>query len=121
MISGVFADSFLETGTAGLPLTVRKAVMHDIPHILNLINGYAAKGIMLPRTEFEMSEAILDFTVVTSGNELLGCGALHFYSPTMGEIRSLAVHEHAKTHGVGRRVVEALVEEADRYELATVF
>jgi amino-acid N-acetyltransferase len=76
---------------------------------------------MLPRTEFEMSEAIRDFTVVTRGTELLGCGALHFYSPTVGEIRSLAVHEHAKTHGVGRRVVEALVQEADEYELHAVF
>jgi amino-acid N-acetyltransferase len=76
---------------------------------------------MLPRTEFELSEAIRDFTVVTRGSELLGCGALHFYSPTVGEIRSLAVHEHAKTHGVGRRVVEALVREADEYELHAAF
>ena len=120
MISGVYADSFVES-TTGQRLTVRKAVMHDIPHILHLINGYAAKGIMLPRTEFEMSEAIRDFTVVTRGTELLGCGALHFYSPTVGEIRSLAVHEHAKTHGVGRRVVEALVQEAQEYELHAVF
>jgi len=45
---------------------------------------------MLPRTELEMSEAIRDFTVITSGGELLGCGALHFYSPTLAEIRSLA-------------------------------
>jgi amino-acid N-acetyltransferase len=121
MISGVFADSFLETGTAGPPLKVRKAVMHDIPHILGLINGYAAKGIMLPRTEFELSEAIRDFTVVYRGDEFLGCGALHFYTPTIGEIRSLAVHEHAKTHGVGRKVVEALVSEAVEYELDAVF
>jgi amino-acid N-acetyltransferase len=121
MISGVHADSFAETHVPGLQLTVRKAVMHDIRPILALINGYAAKGIMLPRTEFEMSEAIRDFTVVTSGGELVGCGALHFYSPTMGEIRSLAVDEQSKTHGVGRRVVEALVEEAQRYELDAIF
>jgi amino-acid N-acetyltransferase len=121
MISGVHADSFVESVVPGLDLTVRKAVMHDIRPILDLINGYAAKGIMLPRTEFEMSEAIRDFTVVTAGGELLGCGALHFYSPTMGEIRSLAVQEGAKTHGVGRRVVEALVEEAEQYELDAVF
>ena len=95
--------------------------MHDIRPILDLINGYAAKGIMLPRTEFEMSEAIRDFTVVMRGEELLGCGALHFYSPTIGEIRSLAVDEHAKTHGVGRRVVDALVREAQEYELDAVF
>lgn len=121
MISGVYADSFPETGAAGPALTVRKAVMHDIPHVLALINGYAAKGIMLPRTEFELSEAIRDFTVVWRGDEFLGCGALHFYTPTIGEIRSLAVHEHAKTHGVGRMVVEALVKEAVEYELDAVF
>jgi amino-acid N-acetyltransferase len=121
VISGVFADSFVESGAGGPALTVRKAVMHDIPPILALINGYAAKGIMLPRTEFELSEAIRDFTVVWRGNEFLGCGALHFYTPTIGEIRSLAVHEHAKTHGVGRKVVEALVREAIDYELDAVF
>ena len=121
MISGVFADSFVESGAGGPALTVRKAVMHDIPPILALINGYAAKGIMLPRTEFELSEAIRDFTVVWRGNEFLGCGALHFYTPGIGEIRSLAVHEHAKTHGVGRKVVEALVREAVDYELDAVF
>ncbi len=121
MISGVRADAFVESAAAGLRLTVRKAVMHDIRPILDLINGYAAKGIMLPRTEFEMSEAIRDFTVVMRGQDLLGCGALHFYSPTIGEIRSLAVDENAKTHGVGRRVVDALVHEAEEYELDAVF
>jgi len=121
MISGVHADAFVESATGGGPLTVRKAVMHDIPPILELINGYAAKGVMLPRTEFEMSEAIRDFTVVMRGRELLGCGALHFYSPTIGEIRSLAVHEHAKKYGVGRRIVEALVAEAQEYELDAAF
>ncbi|HYW47622.1 MAG TPA: N-acetyltransferase [Bryobacteraceae bacterium] len=121
MISAVRADAFVESVAAGARLTVRKAVMRDIPPILDLINGYAAKGVMLPRTEFELSEAIRDFTVVTRAGELLGCGALHFYSPTLAELRSLAVHEHAKTHGVGRRVVEALVQEATMYELDAVF
>ncbi len=43
---------------------VRKAGMRDIPPILALINSYAASGIMLPRTEVEMSENIRDFTVL---------------------------------------------------------
>jgi len=120
MISGVHEDAFVETeGTRSL--TVRKAAMRDIRPILQLINGYAAQGVMLPRTEFEMSEAIRDFTVVTAGRELLGCGALHFYSPTLAEIRSLAVCEPAKTQGVGRKLVEGLLAEAERYELDAVF
>lgn len=121
MISAVQADSFPEHPHCTMVLTTRKAGMRDIPAILEIINAYAAQGLMLPRTEFEMSEAIRDFTVVTSGSELLGCGALHFYSPTVGEIRSLAVAPRTKAHGVGRRVVEALIEEAQLYELDAVF
>ena len=121
MISGVHADAFVDAAAPARSLTVRKAAMRDIGPILQLINGYAAAGIMLPRTEFELSEALRDFTVVLAGQELLGCGALHFYSPTVAEIRSLAVHEHAKKLGVGRKLVEALVAEADHYELAAVF
>src|ERR1035437_155983 len=113
MISGLRADAFVESPGAVSRLTVRKAVMHDIAPILHLINSYAASGIMLARTEFEMSEAIRDFTVISLDGQLLGCGALHFYSPTTAEIRSLAVHEHAKTKGVGRNLVEALVAEAE--------
>jgi amino-acid N-acetyltransferase len=120
LISGVHADAFVEA-SSHLKLQVRKAVMHDIPAILDLINGYAAAGIMLPRTEFEMSENIRDFTVVYFGEVLLGCGALHFYSPAMGEIRSLAVQQHAKTHGVGRKLVESLAAEAEEYELDAIF
>ena len=121
MISGLYADAFVEPSGARPRLLVAKAGMRDIPLILDLINAYAAKGIMLPRTEFEMSEAIRDFIVVKQGDELLGCGALHFYTPTLAEIRSLAVYEKAKTKGVGRLLVEALVAEAERYELDAVF
>ncbi|HEY1239385.1 MAG TPA: N-acetyltransferase [Bryobacteraceae bacterium] len=121
MISALTPETCREDRKAGAHLTVRKAAMNDIPDILGLINGYAAKGVMLPRTEFEMSEAIRDFTVATDAGRLVGCGALHFYSPTAGELRSLAVAEPAKTHGTGRRLVEALVAEAQEYELDAVF
>jgi amino-acid N-acetyltransferase len=121
MISGVRAEHFAEPSGDGIGLEVRKARMCDIAPILALINGYAAQGIMLPRTELEMSEHIRDFSVVLAEGRLLGCGALHFYTPTTGEIRSLAVDESAKTHGVGRRLVEELVEEARRYDLDGVF
>lgn len=120
MISSLTEEFFAEEAVP-VQISVRKAAMSDIAPILALINGYAAKGIMLPRTEFEMSENIRDFSVVYSGDQLLGCGALHFYSPTMGEIRSLAVDPDWKQHGVGRRVVEALVDEAALYGLDAVF
>lgn len=111
-------DYPVETETA---LTVRKASMADIHRLLKLINGYAAQGIMLPRTEFEMSENIRDFTLVFSGDELVGCGALHFYTPTSGEVRSLAVDPDAKSRGIGRIIVEALEREARDCGLHIIF
>ena len=102
-------------------LLIRKASMADIHDLLGLINDYATKGIMLPRTEFEMSENIRDFSVAHVGDRLAGCGALHFYTPTSGEVRSLAVDPALKSHGVGRRIVECLQEEAVTNGLHAIF
>lgn len=121
MISGLREDAILEHGGPRRELVVRKAIMHDIGPILGLINGYAARGIMLPRTELEVSEDIRDFSVIAVAGQLVGCGALHFYTPSIAEIRSLAVSEDAKTHGIGRRLIEALVLEASDYALDAVF
>jgi amino-acid N-acetyltransferase len=100
---------------------IRKALLSDIAPLLGLINGYASEGIMLPRTEFELAENIRDFTVAVEGTELTGCGALHFYGPKTGEVRSLAVHPDWKGMGVGRRIVEALEDESRAHGLESVF
>jgi len=121
MISALTPDQVENQTASSRGIDVRKASMQDIPALLDLINGYAAKGIMLPRTEFEMSENMRDFMVAYAGNQLVGCGALHFYSPTMGEVRSLAVAASHKTHGIGRLIVDSLVYEAKLYGLDAVF
>lgn len=121
MISALTPELVENQTASSRGIDVRKASMQDIPALLELINGYAAKGIMLPRTEFEMSENMRDFMVAYAGNQLVGCGALHFYSPTMGEVRSLAVADSHKTHGIGRLIVDSLVYEAKLYGLDAVF
>jgi amino-acid N-acetyltransferase len=100
---------------------IRKASLADIPIVLDLINAYAAKGIMLPRTEFEMAENIRDFIVAFDAGRLVGCGALHFYTASSGEVRSLAVDPAVKTKGIGRALVETLEEEARSQGLHSIF
>jgi amino-acid N-acetyltransferase len=102
---------------------IRKASLSDISALLELINSYAKGGIMLPRTEFEMAENIRDFMIAvdTDSGRLLGCGALHFYTPTSGEIRSLAVEPGLKSKGIGRALVEALEREALQHKLQSLF
>ena len=62
-------------------LIVRKASMPDIHALLQLINGYAAQGVMLPRTEFEMSENIRDFTLVFSAASCRAAARCTFIRP----------------------------------------
>jgi amino-acid N-acetyltransferase len=100
---------------------LRRAKVRDIPALLDLINGYAKAQIMLPRTEFEMAENVRDFVVAYAGGRLVGCGALHFYSPTSAEVRSLAVDPTNKRGGIGRAIVEALEKEARDHELESLF
>ena len=100
---------------------IRKARLTDIPALLNLINSYAKGGIMLPRTEFEMAENIRDFEVAMEDGRLVGCGALHFYTPFSGEVRSLAVEPGLKTRGIGRRLVESLESDARANDLESIF
>jgi amino-acid N-acetyltransferase len=115
--------SLTESGVLGNAndLMVRKATMSDIHALLDLINDYAANGVMLPRTEFEMSENIRDFSVAYLADRLVGCGALHFYTPTAGEVRSLAVDPFLKTRGLGRQIIQALEKEAVENQLHAIF
>jgi amino-acid N-acetyltransferase len=100
---------------------LRKAAMGDIAQLMELINGYAGHGIMLHRTELDLSENIRDFTVLYSAFQLIGCGALHFYTPTSAEVRSLAVAPDLKDRGLGKTIVDALTVEAIENDLHAIF
>jgi amino-acid N-acetyltransferase len=100
---------------------VRKAFMSDIPDLLVLINSHAARGIMLPRTEFEMAENVRDFSVIHRKGQLVGCGALHFYTSHAAEVRSLAIAPEFQGAGAGRVLVEALMKEAQAFQVKDVF
>ena len=100
---------------------IRTAELADIPAMLRLINGYAAQAIMLPRTELELCEGLRDFLVVVDNDELVGCGALHFYTPHMAELRSLAVALYHARSGAGQRLVRELREQARQHGVDIVF
>lgn len=102
-------------------LELRKAILGDIPAVTAMVNAYAAQGVMLPRTEFELAESIRDFTVAYRDGQLVGCGALRIYTPLSAEVRSLAVSPREKGSGIGRQVVEALVAEAEQFGLESLF
>lgn len=111
----------LDFKPAGQALSVRKAKLADTAELLQLINGYASQGVMLPRTEFEMAENIRDFSIISAGARIAGCAALHIYTPQSAEVRSLAVHPNWKGAGLGAALMQALDREAQEYGLQSLF
>lgn len=86
--------------------TIRPACRADADAIVELVNGYAAEGIMLPRSLDSVVHALDDFVVaVDRRGKLMGCGALKEYSPSLAEVSSLAVTREAHGTGLGKRIV----------------
>ena len=102
-------------------LTIRQAQLPDVPAMLSLINDHASRSVMLPRTELEICESLRDFLVAVQDGELLGCGALHFYTQHMAELRSLAVAREHTRSGLGQKLAAELLEQARKYGVDVVF
>jgi amino-acid N-acetyltransferase len=103
-------------------LTARKAEISDAQAIHDLINLYAQRGDMLPRTMGEVYENLRDFFVVRSpGEQLMGCVALHIVWSDLAEVKSLAVPEDVQTRGMGSLLVNAVVDEARDLGLERLF
>ncbi|MFA5164137.1 MAG: N-acetyltransferase [Candidatus Omnitrophota bacterium] len=100
---------------------IRKAHVGDIEQIHGLVGFYARRKEMLPRSAGDIAEGIRDFFVLERDGKILGCAALHIYSDKLAEIRSLAVDAGSVNKGIGSKLVNACIEEADNLGLRNVF
>lgn len=76
---------------------------------------------MLPRTAESVMATLSDFVVAELGATFVGCSALKVWSKDLGEVRSLAVVESARRHGVGRKLVDHVAAVATERGLARLF
>jgi len=114
------------TAPSHLDVIVRRATLADVEAMHALVNGFAAKGLMLAKSRRQLYQNIRDFYVAeVSGQNgqhtLAGCGALHIIWDDLGEIRSLAVSQCCQNKGIGRRLGGVLLQEADMLKLPRVF
>ncbi len=103
------------------PVEVARATVHDAEAIHRLVNFWAARGDMLPRTMGETYENLRDFFVVREAGETVACGALHITWADLAELKSLAVAEDRQSGGYGSIVVRACIEEARTLGLDRIF
>jgi amino-acid N-acetyltransferase len=107
-------------------IVIQKAQVRDVQEILDLINGYAAADMMLPRGPQYLYENIRDFVIASDhkvpvysmmeNREVLhlivACGSLHVLWDDIAEIRALAIHPDYQHLGLGSRLVDTMINEA---------
>jgi amino-acid N-acetyltransferase len=89
---------------------IRAADDADIEGILEIVNDYAAQNLMLPRTPEQIRRVLPHFLVAEHDQKVVGCGSLVRLTAQLTELRSLAVAAEWRSTGLGRRLVEALVD-----------
>lgn len=101
---------------------LRPARASEADAISRLNNYYADQHLMLRRSPELIALAISDYVVATDPwNNILACGALKEYSPSVAEVAAIAVSPEAQGRGLGRRIVAAVEALARKRDIPEVF
>jgi amino-acid N-acetyltransferase len=100
---------------------IRKATVDDVKKIQKLVNYYAKREKMLPRSLNELYENIRDFFVYLEGKNIYGCCALHIDWEDLAEIKSLAVDNSKGGKGIGAKLLNECLKDAKSLKVRKVF
>jgi N-acetylglutamate synthase-like GNAT family acetyltransferase len=96
----------------GSSVHLRSGTPADAPAIHGLIAGYLTEGHLLPRERGEIAVHAHRFVVVCQDDCIVACAELAPLSRNVSEVRSLVVSADARSLGLGRELVDELVERA---------
>ncbi len=102
-------------------MNVRSAKISDAKAINALINSYAERDRMLFRSLADIYENLQTFIVAELDETIVGCCALEVIWADLAEIKSLAIDEGYKGKGIGRELVAAAAEQAEKLGVPRVF
>ncbi|MCX7739186.1 MAG: N-acetyltransferase [Hydrogenothermaceae bacterium] len=100
---------------------LRKAKVNDAVEIFRILQHFAFREVLLPRSLNSIYENIRDFFVYEEDGKIVGVGSLHIYWEDLAEIKSLAVEEGYQNKKIGTKIVEACLEEAKQLGIKQVF
>ena len=102
-------------------IVYKKAKLTDIKNMQELVKPEVDNGIILNRSNDEISTNIRSYILAFENEVLVGFGALHVHAPDLAEVRSLIVKEDFRGKGVGRQIVLSLINEGKNLEIKKVF
>ena len=93
-------------------LNIRKASVDDVDAILDLVNYYAEKGLVLQKSAFKVYTKLQNYFVAETDDKVVGCVSLVVLWKDLAEICSLAVDEQYMRKGIGKKLVSKCIENA---------
>ena len=100
---------------------VEKAKINDAIQMHRIINLFADRGEMLPRSLSDIYENIRDYFIYREDSKVIACAALHIRWSELAEIKSVAVAEEYQGKGYGNLLIKACLEEAKELGIPTLF
>ncbi|MCB4756718.1 MAG: N-acetyltransferase [Elusimicrobia bacterium] len=100
---------------------LRKARMEDVRSLHRLLNFYADRRELLPRSLSEIYENLQQFFVIVKEKTVVGCCALYVTWEGLAEVKALAVRPDSQRQGLGRWLLKTVIEEAQRLGVRTLF
>lgn len=88
-----------------------KPKLCDVDEMLKLVEPEIKKGVILHRSADEIANTIRSYFVAKDEGKIIGFCALHIYSQTLAEVRSLIVASSHQKQGVGRGLLELILKE----------
>ena len=102
-------------------MKIRKAKISDLKLVHKLINDFAKKEEMIPRSLNELYENVRDFVICEDNGKICGVCALHIMWEDLAEIRSLAVDKKYQKIGIAKNLVKQCLKEAKVLGIKRVF
>jgi amino-acid N-acetyltransferase len=121
MITQVFSDHIHSAPDRNIKPIIRQASERDVQPIADVVTANARHGPLLPRSAENIRASLATWLVAEIDGMIVGIGSLLDMSPTLVEVRSLAVLPAYRSYGIGGLLVRDLVERARARGIPTVF
>ncbi len=107
--------------TSDSTIVLRPARTQDVHAIKDLVAPLAERRILISKESVTYFEAIQEFLIAEIDGEIVGCGALHVMWEDLAEIRTLATADSWRGKGIGRKLVDKLLENGSELGVDRVF
>ncbi len=102
-------------------ISIEKPTLNDVEQIKKIVDYFAKKQDILPRSIEDIAERIREFVVAKDKNRIVGTSSLRLYYPNLGEIRTITVYDEYQHKHIGKMLTDFDINEAKKLNVKRLF